>query len=117
MADCLCGHGLRDHSSTALGGRIVAFCKRCKECTGFGIIAPRPPHALLVEADAPTELGATTAGSNETAESVGAKRTLIIAWDTRWCPDCSSRYFAEDAECCGAACMPVRLEMHSREPL
>lgn len=78
-------------------------------------------EALVTEVarllDAPTELGAAEAGSNEEAGSVGAKRTLIIAWNTRWCPDCGSRYFAEDAECCGAVCMPVRLEMHSREPL
>lgn len=44
-------------------------------------------------------------------------KTLLAAWNTRWCPDCGSRYFAEDAICCGQPCMPVRLEMHSREPL
>lgn len=43
--------------------------------------------------------------------------TLLYAWDTRWCPTCGSRYFPEDAECCGALCIPVRLEMHTREPL
>lgn len=64
---------------------------------------------------APTGIAATIPRTNDRARSVGT--TLIIAWDTRWCPDCSSRYFAEDAICCGQPCMPVRLEMHSREPL
>lgn len=50
-------------------------------------------------------------------EPLRQSTTLLYAWDTRWCPDCGSRYFAEDAECCGSLCIPVRLEMHSREPL
>ncbi len=67
----------------------------------------------LARRDAPTELAATGPHSNERADPVGA--TLILAWDSLWCPACSARSFRSAASCCGRPMLPVRLEMHSRE--
>jgi hypothetical protein len=43
-------------------------------------------------------------------------RTLLYAWESWWCPTCGGRTFRADASCCDAPMLPVRLEMHSREP-
>lgn len=95
MADCLCGHAKREHRTTISGGRVFPHCTRCDGCNGFGIID----------------------GTVILPEPLRQTNTLLYAWDTRWCPTCGSRYFPEDASCCGQPCMPVRVEMHSREPL
>lgn len=103
MADCLCGHAKRDHRNTISGGRVRPYCVRCDGCRGFGMVEPDLPRALLEQ---PVDEVMAAVDRSE--------RRLILAWDTRWCPTCSSRYLSEDAVCCGARCVAVRIEMYER---
>lgn len=50
-ADCLCGHGTKAHRAKVFNNRVYPFCVRCPECTGFGIIRPVIPRALLLEGE------------------------------------------------------------------
>jgi hypothetical protein len=84
---CLCGHPESQHRARMLHGHFIDRCLVC-ECVLFSAV------------DEPLDLTPTS---------------LILAWDTRWCPSCSSRWMSETAVCCGKPCVPVRMEMHSRD--
>lgn len=96
---CHCGHLESQHRARVVLGRYIDTCLVC-DCTDFGAV-----DEWTVE-----DLGLTT---------------LLYAWDAALCRLCEWRTSAPDllarpdSRClqCGAALTPVRLEMHSREPL
>ncbi len=102
---CTCGCPYRRHRPQIGVGAVTLACFRHDDCESF-TAAPPVPSPVVVEPVRPT-----------VERCCPDKPTLIYAWNTRYCPDCGSRYLSEEAVCCGSICMPVRLEMHSREPL
>lgn len=90
MANCLCDHPEDDHRARPINGRWHDPCQRC-ECTVF----------------------------QEVEEPAEPPSTLIYAWDSWLCTSCEWRTSADVKAClqCGSRLAPVRLEMHSREPL
>lgn len=110
---CLCKHPKESHSTSYINGKVIPYCIECEECTGFGVVAPRVPRALLLAAE-PAE--------QWTAEELGLT-TLLYAWDAALCQVCDWRTSAPnvlaraDARClqCGGRLEPVRIEVHSRE--
>jgi hypothetical protein len=114
-AECLCGHPKRAHRSKVYGGRVVAFCERCEACSGFGIIDPDPPRALLMlDDDGNVEpQGAATLDEVVTVLA-GRSRIPLSAYDAWACLTCGSRRF-EPSACCGRPMVAVRVEIHARE--
>lgn len=136
---CACRHLQDDHRSMAVTATktTVEFCERCASCTGF-TPGPTPLRVRRREvADEPTEVAATELRTNEVADPVGATPllvdehtgdvywptdlaapgTLIRAWTSYRCERCEAMTWASDPVCHGKPMTPVRLEMHSREPL
>lgn len=119
---CTCGCPYRRHVARLGRGAVVLACLKCPECEIFDL--------------APTVVAAPEPRTNEEAGSVGtpllvddhtgdvywptdlaAPGTLIRAWTSYRCERCEAMTWASDPVCHGKPMTPVRLEMHSREPL
>lgn len=98
MVRCYCTHLYWQHKARLVpqAGGVVLACSKCEACRGFE--------------EAVEELVSFTG----VAEPAGP---LLGAWRSWWCPTCGSTTWLAGAVCCGEPALPVRLEMHSWEPL
>ncbi len=112
---CTCRHLKEHHRSMAVAGSRtkVEFCDSCDGCAGF-MPGPVPLHKRRKGAELVVD---EQHGEVVLPTDPAAPSTLILAWDSWWCETCSARTWVEGARCHGQLMTPVRVEMHSREPL